>query len=95
MNTPRRLAQATARQGLFLFGWLNFALGTLGLFLPVMPTTVFWIMAAWAWGRSCPGSSSAFTARPTSAPMCRSGWKRGALPGVGAGLRWGAWGWGW
>lgn len=35
-------------------GWLSFALGTIGMFVPLLPTTVFWILAVWCWARSCP-----------------------------------------
>ncbi|HET9149348.1 MAG TPA: YbaN family protein [Alphaproteobacteria bacterium] len=30
------------------FGWLNLALGAIGLFVPLMPTTVFLLIALWA-----------------------------------------------
>lgn len=35
-------------------GWLLFSVGALGLVLPVLPTTIFWIGAAWCWSRSSP-----------------------------------------
>lgn len=47
------LARAS-RHGLFVLGGLSFATGALGLVVPLLPTTVFWIIAAWAWSRSCP-----------------------------------------
>ena len=33
-------------------GWLNVALGVIGIFLPVMPTTVFFLIAAACFARS-------------------------------------------
>ncbi|MDP3581623.1 MAG: YbaN family protein [Ignavibacteria bacterium] len=36
----------------FMFGWLCVGLGILGAILPLMPSTVFFILAAWAFARS-------------------------------------------
>jgi len=35
-----------------LLGWVCVALGLIGVFLPLMPTTVFMLVAAWAFARS-------------------------------------------
>ena len=44
--------QFVRRQGLLLLGWCLLGLGTLGLFLPLVPTTCFWLGAAWAFSKS-------------------------------------------
>jgi len=38
----------------WVLGWFNVALGMIGAVLPLMPTTVFLIIAAWAFARSSP-----------------------------------------
>jgi len=42
------------RWGWFLLGWVMVALGFIGLMLPVMPTTIFLILAAGCFSHSSP-----------------------------------------
>jgi uncharacterized membrane protein YbaN (DUF454 family) len=41
-----------------------FVLGLVGIFLPVLPTTVFWIGAVWCWSRSAPHLTRRILAHP-------------------------------
>ena len=42
----------TARHLYLALGWASVALGVLGVIVPLMPTTVFLLIAAWAFSRS-------------------------------------------
>ncbi|NQU62144.1 MAG: YbaN family protein [Rhodospirillales bacterium] len=48
---PDNLANCTARYALLAFAWLNVALGMIGVIVPGMPTTVFLIVAIWAFSK--------------------------------------------
>lgn len=46
------LAQCWLRPALIAFGWLNVGLGAIGIVVPGMPTTIFLLIALWAFSRS-------------------------------------------
>ena len=48
---PDNLANCTARWGLLAFGWFNVGLGMIGVVVPGMPTTIFLIIAVWAFSK--------------------------------------------
>lgn len=49
---PENLAQCAVRWGLLAFAWVNVGLGMIGVVVPGMPTTVFLIIAVWAFSKS-------------------------------------------
>ena len=53
--TPRSPRPCSMRRnGYLALGWICVALGLVGVFVPIMPTTVFILVAAWAFARSSP-----------------------------------------
>ncbi len=61
-------------------GFLMLALGIIGAFLPVMPTTIFIIFAAWFFARSSPTLEARLLADPRFGPLVIKWRERGAIP---------------
>jgi uncharacterized membrane protein YbaN (DUF454 family) len=59
--------------------WMCFGLGFLGMFLPLMPTTVFWICATWLWLRSVPKRVDFLVGHPRFGPSIRAFLERGEM----------------
>ena len=72
-------APAVSRPWLMLAGWLLFALGVIGMVLPVMPTTVFWIGAVWCWARSAPRLTHRVLSHPRFGPPVERFLTRGEM----------------
>jgi uncharacterized membrane protein YbaN (DUF454 family) len=68
------------RPTFFCLGCLMFALGVIGAFLPVMPTTIFLILAAWCFGKSSPRLEAWMLAHPRFGPGLRRWREEGAVP---------------
>jgi len=62
-----------------LLAWLCFGLGFLGMVLPLMPTTVFWICATWLWLRSAPRRVRFLVEHPRFGASIRAFLERGEM----------------
>ncbi len=59
-----------------LFGWLCVILGVIGLFLPLLPTTPFLLLAAWLFARSSERFHTWLVEHPRLGPMVTA-WQDG------------------
>ena len=46
------MGRCWVRRSLIAFGWLNVGVGLVGVFVPGLPTTVFLVIALWAFSKS-------------------------------------------
>ncbi|WP_424929365.1 YbaN family protein [Amaricoccus tamworthensis] len=75
----RSLARAPMRAFWFLVGLVSLALGTIGIALPVLPTTPFVILAAFAFSRSAPGFAAYLDNHRLFGPMIADWRSHGAI----------------
>ncbi len=74
------------RYGLLAFGWLNVGLGLLGAVLPLMPTTVFLLIALWAFSKSSLRFHAWLYDHPRFGPALRAWHRDRAIPRRAKGL---------
>ena len=68
------------RHGFFALGALLVVFGFIGIFLPVLPTTPFLILAAACFARSSPRLEAWLLDHPRFGPVLREWRKNGAIP---------------
>ena len=71
---PRQPLPGALRAGWLLLGWGFVGLGIIGALLPLMPTTIFLILAAGCFARSSPRLEARLLADPRFGPVLR-GWR--------------------
>ncbi len=71
------------RYVLIAFGWFNVALGAVGLVVPGMPTTVFLLIALWAFSKSSERFRSWLYEHKRLGPPIRAWHEHGVIPARG------------
>lgn len=61
-------------------GLIALGLAAIGVVLPVMPTTIFLLVALWAFARGSPEWAERLRQNPTFGPYIRDWEERGAIP---------------
>jgi uncharacterized protein len=70
-DTPPRVRRGPVAWLWFAAGWLSVGLGALGVIVPGLPTTVFFIVAAWCFARCSPRFEQWVLDLPKIGPMVR------------------------
>ncbi|QJQ97080.1 YbaN family protein [Halomonas sp. PA5] len=63
-----------------LFAWLCFALGVIGVFVPLMPTTCFMLLAVWSASRGSPRFAAWIRRHPRFGPPVLAWEQERAIP---------------
>ena len=68
------------RNLLIVIGWLSVVLGVIGVFLPIMPTTPFILLAGWCFARSSQRFHSWLLNHRYLGPILKAWQESGAIP---------------
>ncbi len=69
-----------------LVGYISFAIGFIGLILPILPTTIFWIIAAACFAKSAPTMYRRIVAWPGVGPAIEDFLEDGVIGSQGKAL---------
>ena len=70
----------------FCLGWLMLVLGMVGAVVPLMPTTIFLILASWFFARSSPRLEAWLLNHPRFGRTLRAWHENGAVPRAAKGM---------
>jgi uncharacterized protein len=70
----------TGRYLMIVFGWICVGVGLIGIVVPGLPTTVFLLIAAWAFSRSSERFQRWLVEHPRLGPPITAWRDRGAIP---------------
>ncbi|WP_447968057.1 YbaN family protein [Nitrospira sp. M1] len=73
------IQSAPLRFGVLLAGWICLAFGFVGLFLPILPTTPFILLAAYCFSKSSPQLHHKLIQQPTLGPMIQNWEQHGSI----------------
>jgi len=77
---PPARAGRIGRPLLLIFGWTNVGIGMVGIVLPGLPTTVFLLMALWAFSKSSARFHDWLYTHPRLGPPLRNWHQHGVIP---------------
>ncbi len=72
--------KCSARWALLAFGWVNVCLGLIGIVIPGMPTTIFMIVAFWAFTKSSERFQNWLWTHPRFGPPLRAWHQHRVIP---------------
>ncbi|MDT3779259.1 YbaN family protein [Nitrospira sp. MA-1] len=64
---------------LLVGGWISLGLGLLGIFVPLVPTTPFILLAAWCFSKSSPRLHAQLLKQPLLGPMIQNWEQEGSI----------------